>query len=131
MRHAIAVLIALLTAACGEASVKSEAPPRPVKVFRLIDANLIAGRAVPGQARSARETMLSFRVEGRVQERRVKTGDQVKQDDIVATLDRAPYQAELDRAAANLRRAQAAYVNAAGQLDRDKQLFAKGIIAKA
>jgi RND family efflux transporter MFP subunit len=131
MRHAIVVLIALLAAACGEASVKNEAPPRPVKVFRVIDANLIAGRAVPGQARSARETMLSFRVAGRLQERRVKTGDQVKEGDIVATLDRAPYQAELDRAAANLRRAQAAYVNAAGQLDRDKQLFAKGIIAKA
>ena len=75
--------------------------------------------------------MLSFRVAGRILERRVKTGDQVKEGDILATLDAAPYQAELDRVAASLRRAQAAYANAAGQLDRDKQLFAKGIVAKA
>jgi len=132
MRAAVVLLIALLIAACGEkAAQKAENPPRPVKVFRVVDANLIAGRTIPGQARSAREAMLSFRVAGRIQERRVKTGDQVKEGDILATLDPAPYQAELDRAAANLQRAQAAYANAASALDRDKKLFSTGIVAKA
>ena len=51
--------------------------------------------------------------------------------DILATLDAAPYQAELDRAVANLQRAQAAYTNAASALSRDKQLLATGVIAKA
>jgi RND family efflux transporter MFP subunit len=132
MRHRFILLIALLFAACGRETEKNaETPPRPVKVFRVVDANLIAGRAIPGQARSAREAMLSFPVAGRIQERRVKTGDQVKEGDILAILDTAPYQAELDRAVANLQRAQAAYANAASALNRDKQLFAKGIIAKA
>jgi RND family efflux transporter MFP subunit len=121
-----------LATGCSEKPAKTaETPPRPVKIFRVVDANLIAGRAIPGQARSAREAMLSFRVAGRVQERRVKTGDQVKEGDVLAILDAAPYQAELDRASANLRRAQATYTNAASQLDRDKQLFAKGVVAKA
>ena len=132
MRHALILLIALLAVGCGEKpSQKAEMLPRPVKVFQVIDANVIAGRALPGQARSVREAMLSFRIAGRIQERRVKTGDQVKEGDILATLDAAPYQAELDRAGANLQRAQAAYANAASQLDRDKQLFSKGIVAKA
>jgi RND family efflux transporter MFP subunit len=132
MRHWFIIVIALLVLACSrEPTKQAETPPRPVKVFGVIDANLIAGRAIPGQARSAREAMLSFRIAGRIQERRVKTGDQVKEGDILATLDVAPYQAELDRAVANLQRAQAAYANAASALNRDKQLFNKGIVAKA
>lgn len=132
MRPRFVLLIALLFSACGEDSAqKAETPPRPVKVVRVADANLIAGRALPGQARSVREAMLSFRVAGRIQERRVKPGDQVKEGDVVAILDAAPYQAELDAATANLQRVQAASANAASQLDRDKQLLAKGFIAKA
>ena len=64
-------------------------------------------------------------------ERRVKTGDQVKEGDIVATLDPAPYQSEVDSVSATLERARAAYRNAASQLDRDRQLFEKDIVAKA
>src|SRR5262245_3269949 len=118
IRHAFILLIVLLVIGCSKETEQSaEAPPRPVKVFRVVDANLIAGRAIPGQARSAREAMLSFRIAGRIQERRVKPGEQVKEGDILATLDTAPYQAELDRAAANLQRAQAAYTNAASALN--------------
>ena len=132
VRHSFVVLLALLATACGENSgEQTEAVPRPVPVFRVVDANLLAGRALPGQARSAREAMLSFRLAGRIQERRVKTGDQVKEGEILATLDPAPYQAELDRVAASLQRARATYANAASQLDRDKQLLDKGIVAKA
>jgi RND family efflux transporter MFP subunit len=132
VRHSFVVLITLLAAACGEKSAKqTEALPRPVPVFQVADANLLAGRALPGQARSAREAMLSFRVAGRIQERRVKAGDRVNEGEILATLDPAPYQAELDRVAASLQRARATYANAASQLDRDKQLLDKGIVAKA
>ena len=132
VQHSFVVLITLLATACGENSAEQmEMLPRPVPVFRVVDANLLAGRALPGQARSAREAMLSFRIAGRIQERRVKTGDQVKEGEILAILDPAPYQAELDRVTANLQRARAAYANAASQLDRDKQLLEKDIIAKA
>jgi len=132
MRYALTLLIALLLAACGQGPAqKVETPPRPVRVFQVADTNLIAGRVFPGQARSAREAMLSFRIAGRIQERRVKTGDQVKEGDVLATLDAAPYQVELDRIAANLQRARAAYSNAASQRDREKPLLDKGIIAPA
>ena len=69
VRHSFVVLVALLATACGENSAEqTEALPRPVPVFRVVDANLLAGRALPGQARSAREAMLSFRIAGRIQE---------------------------------------------------------------
>jgi hypothetical protein len=53
--HSFVVLIALLAAGCGEnAAEQTEALPRPLPVFRVVDANLLAGRVLPGQARSAR-----------------------------------------------------------------------------
>lgn len=132
MRLAIALLGSLLVGACSEKAAKETAPPpRPVITFRIINSGILAGRAIPGQARSAHEAALSFRVGGRMLERRVKTGDQVKEGDVVATLDPAPYQAEVDSVGATLERARAAYRNAASQLDRDRQLFEKDIVAKA
>jgi RND family efflux transporter MFP subunit len=132
MRPAIVLLITMLVSACSEkAPNPNEAPPRPVSVFRVVSADVLAGRLIPGQARSAHEATLSFRVGGRIVERRVRTGDQVNEGDIVATLDSAPYQAEVDSVNATLERARAAYRNAASQLARDQQLFEKGIVAKA
>ena len=61
----------------------------------------------------------------------VKTGDLIKEGDVLAILDPAPYQAEVDSISANLQRARAAFTNAASQLDRYQKLFAKDIIAKA
>jgi RND family efflux transporter MFP subunit len=125
-------LLSLLVAACSEKATKeAELPPRPVIVFRVAVADMSAGRGMPGQARAAREAALSFRVGGRMLERHVKTGDQIKEGDIVATLDPAPYQAEVDSVNATLERARAAYRNAASQVDRDRQLFEKDIIARA
>jgi RND family efflux transporter MFP subunit len=132
MRPAVVLVILLLVNACSdEFAKKIELPPRPVIAFRVVNADIIAGRTIPGQARSAHEAALSFRVGGRMLERRVKTGDQIKEGDVVAMLDPAPYQAELDSVTATLERARAAYRNAASQLDRDRQLFEKNIIAKA
>jgi RND family efflux transporter MFP subunit len=132
MRLAIALVSSLLVSACSDKAAKeTELPPRPVITFRIVNSDMVGGRAIPGQARSAHEAALSFRVGGRMMERRVKTGDQVKEGDIVATLDPAPYQSEVDSVSATLERARAAYRNAASQLDRDQQLFEKHIVAKA
>ena len=132
MRNALVVLVGVLLLGCSrEPAQETQTQPRPVMVFRVADGDLIAGRAFPGQARSAREAMLSFRIAGRILERRVKVGDQVKEGDILATLDTAPYQSDLDRIAADLQRAQAEYSNAASQRDREKPLLEKGIIAPA
>ena len=132
MRLGTILVTSLLAGACSDKGTKETAlPPRPVIAFRVVNADMIGGRTIPGQARSALEAALAFRVGGRMLERRVKTGDQVKEGDVVAKLDPAPYQAEVDNVSANLERARAGHRNVAGQLVRDRTLFEKGIVAKA
>ena len=132
VRLAFVLLVSALAAACGDkAAAPSEPPPRPVIVSRVANADVIAGRALPGQARSAHEATISFRVGGRILERRVKAGDKVAEGDVLAALDPAPYKSEVDSVSSELQRAQAAYRNAASQLERDRQLFSRDIIARA
>src|SRR4051794_39973741 len=93
----VSLVIPLVIAGCGQKPAEQASqPPRPVIVMRVVNADVFAGRVIPGQARSANEAALSFRVGGCILERRVKTGDEVKEGDIVATIDPAPYQAEVD-----------------------------------
>ncbi|MBX9786017.1 MAG: secretion protein HlyD [Alphaproteobacteria bacterium] len=57
-----------------------------------------------------RQVDLGFRVSGRLQKMLVEEGDQVKQGDLLAVLDKAPYEADLASAKAALAQAEANYL---------------------
>lgn len=57
-----------------------------------------------------RQVDLGFRVSGRLQKMLVEEGDQVKQGDLLAVLDKAPYEADLASAKAGLAQAEANYL---------------------
>lgn len=57
-----------------------------------------------------RQVDLGFRVSGRLHKMLVEEGDQVKQDDLLAVLDKAPYEADLASAKAELAQAEANYL---------------------
>ncbi|MDR5750517.1 MULTISPECIES: efflux RND transporter periplasmic adaptor subunit [unclassified Caballeronia] len=117
-------------AACG----KKEAPapaPRPV-VAVAAEADGQPPRAtLPGQIESRYSTPLSFRVGGKITERRVRLGDTVKAGQIVAKLDPADASKNAASAAAQLEAAQHRAVYARQQLDRDRAQAAENLIAAA
>jgi RND family efflux transporter MFP subunit len=123
-----ATLVAL--AACG----KKEAPapaPRPV-VAVAAEADGQPPRAtLPGQIESRYSTPLSFRVGGKIVERRVRLGDAVKAGQTVAKLDPADTSKNAASAAAQLEAAEHQLVYAKQQLDRDRAQAAENLIAPA
>lgn len=130
----IAILIVTLIAlsGCDEA-----APPeavdiiRPVRTIEISDLSELHNRYFIGSARAAREVSLAFRVPGTVTSIAVSVGDEVKQDQVVASLDPAPYQAEVDRLSADLESAVANYDNARDQTARQRKLFEEKVVAEA
>jgi len=56
-----------------------------------------------------RQVDLGFRVSGRIAQMRFEEGDEIKAGDILATLDKAPYEADLAVAKAQLEQAEANY----------------------
>ncbi len=85
----------------------------------------------PRRAQAGRQVALAFRVGGSVLELPVIVGDNVEQGQVVARLDPAPYQAQVNRAQAELAAAAAAYKNASAQYARVAELVRKGTYSRA
>ena len=116
-------VLLLLTVALGsckeEAVVAVQAPPRPIKVFRL-EGDLGDTRPdYPGRIKAAKVVELAFEVDGRIIDWNVEEGQKVRKGQILARLDPRDYQAQAEAARARLRLAQAEY-------RRESKLFASG-----
>jgi RND family efflux transporter MFP subunit len=135
--HAIAVASLFLAPACSHrAAEEEEAKPAEVptitaetaKVTRrtLVDELVVRGvvTAVPNE-----DVKVSALVAGRVNAVAVAEGDSVKQGQTIAELDPQPLQDQRRQAAAAVEQAKAQVENARLNLQRNQQLFERGIAA--
>ena len=102
--HQTWLLLALIAGTFFIASCKKEAPAkeivRPVRAIKVGDTEGVASRSFPGQAEATEEVNLTFEVPGRLVERPVDKGDEVKKGDLLARLDPRDYENALATAQA-------------------------------
>jgi len=127
--------ILLLAAVAGlTACHQRAAAPAPLirPVLSIIVAPEAAGgTAFAGTVGARYESILGFRVLGRMIARDVEVGDTVKQGARIAALDPTPFQLALRNAEAELARADAHLQEAKFDAARQSQLFQRGVNAKA
>ncbi|MGX7003462.1 efflux RND transporter periplasmic adaptor subunit [Caballeronia sp. KNU42] len=124
----VAAVVAL--SACG----KKEAAPvalRPVVAMAAVADTHTALSSLPATIEARYQTPLSFRVGGKIIERRVRLGDSVKPGEIVAKLDPADNAKSAASAAAQLSAAQHQLTFAEQQLTRDRAQAQENLIARA
>ena len=126
----IALTLALVTCK-EEVEVASDEVVRPVRTTEIADLSKLHERYFVGTARAAGEVTLAFRVPGNVLGIDVQVGEVVAEGDVIANLDPAPYQAEVDRLTADLESARATFENAKLQTDRQRTLVEKDVAAQA
>jgi RND family efflux transporter MFP subunit len=134
LRHAALVLALAGVAVLAACSKKEAAAPEPRPVVAVAvhaDGNGAQAASLPGEVQARYATPLSFRVGGKIVERRVRLGDVVKNGQIVARLDPADAQKNAASAQAQLAAAQHALVYAKQQLDRDQAQANENLIAPA
>ena len=109
------------------------APPSPIRpVLSIIVAPEAAGGAAfAGTVEARYESVLSFRVLGRMIARDVNVGDKVAKGARLAALDPTPFQLALRDAEADLTRTEARRQQAKLDAARQRQLFSEGVTAKA
>lgn len=95
------------TAGCRPPPVEEPEVARPVKIVTAGSAAVGIHREFPGTIMATRHADLSFEVPGRMIERLVNEGQEVKQGEVLARLDDTDLQASLLQAVAGLRKAQA------------------------
>ncbi len=84
--------------------------------------DLAERREFLGRVQAAEKVGLRARVTGFLEERRFHRRPAVKKGDVLFVIDKAPFQAELDQAKANLAAAEAVLKNAQFQLERGNEL---------
>lgn len=117
------ILLCGALVACDEAPVDDEVSVRPVRYTRVDTQDVSEARTYSGTARAEVETDLSFRVGGTLVSRPVNVGNELRQGQVVATLDSTDFQVRLDEAMAGLARAEAEQRNASANYERTRDLY--------
>lgn len=121
----LGAVLASALAACGE-----EPPPPPERI-RTVKTIVVFERAsghtrqFPGVIEPTDTSNISFQVSGIVQEVRVNAGDAVDAGQVLAVLDRKPFELDVTSAKANLSRAQALVEEAKSNYDRERRIYAQ------
>jgi membrane fusion protein (multidrug efflux system) len=117
-------LICALTiaASCSVAAAQSAPPPPAVSVTPVVSRQVTETADYIGRITAIDKVDLVARVEGFLEERNFKEGQDVKKGELLFRIEQAIYKAAVEQARATLAKAQATEVNAKLQFDRGKEL---------
>ena len=97
----------LLAGGCDKEPPPQPQVIRPVKMLTIEGAGSASQREYPATVKATQQADMGFEVPGRISEFLVKEGQIVESGQVLARLDDRDYQAELEKAKANQRKAQA------------------------
>jgi len=123
-----AAAIPLLLASCSDEQAQSAAHVPTVKVASAVMKTDVVTVSGTGEVRPRVESVLSFKVSGRVISRDVDIGDRVKAGQVLARLDATEQQADLAAAEAAIRAQQATLRTAESYLNRRRNLTQTGAL---
>ncbi|HEY0287344.1 MAG TPA: efflux RND transporter periplasmic adaptor subunit [Pseudomonas sp.] len=124
------LLIGALLSACG----KDEPPPEPVRPVLFVEVQSQSEQTLgrfAGNIASRYESTLGFRVPGRIAQRIVDVGSEVKKGDLLAVLDPTDQQNQVRSTQGELARVEAQLINAQANARRQQELFDRGVGAQA
>jgi multidrug efflux system membrane fusion protein len=131
---AIAVTTVILRDGSPDGS--AGAAPNPAMMAMPVPVTKIVRRSLPiyldysARTESPRSISLQAKIAGYIQHQHVTDGSDVKEGDLLYTIDPRDYQAVLEQAKAQVQRDEAALSYARGSLDRGVSLAKSGFLAK-
>jgi multidrug efflux system membrane fusion protein len=125
LRPAPVVLFLALLAGCGKPEQQGGAPPAmEISVAVVPERDITEWDEYTGRLEAVQTVEIRPQVSGYLREVKFEEGRDVKKGDVLFVIDPRPYQAELDRAAAEVDRARTAAELAKADLGRAEKLLA-------
>jgi len=121
-RYALSGLLLLLTACAQQPPAATAPPPPKVTVSQPISRDVVEWEEYTGRLEAMESVEVRARVNGYLQSIHFKNGISVKQGDLLFVIDPRPYQAELERAKADLALATARFERTGKDLGRAQML---------
>ncbi len=128
---AATLLATTLIAACGKPPEPKPDEIRPVRVIRIGEQAALRSAEFAGEVRARHETRLSFRVPGKIVERKAEIGSRVRAGEVLARLDPADLALSAASAKAQVASLSAERDLAAAELKRNRELREKNFISQA
>ena len=116
--------------AAGPGGPGGQRPPAPVIVATVDQRDVPVQITAIGNVEAYQTVQIRAQVNGQIERVYFKEGDDVRQGQMLFQLDKAPFQAALEQAEANLQRDQANAVNAQAQAGRYTALETQGVISR-
>jgi len=127
----MALSMVVLLTACKEDPKPQTNYIRAIKSFTVADTAGGSIRSYAGKINAANSANLSFAVKGRIQTIHVQSGQEVTQGQLLASLDKEPFNLETSLAKAELEKAKSNLHEKEEELKRNQKLFKKGWVSKA
>jgi RND family efflux transporter MFP subunit len=128
MKKLILLGIGLLLAACQKPA-EPPPPPRPALVVIAGESAANNAMVLVGEVKSRYESNQSFRIGGKIIERKAEVGSLVKKGQLLARLDATDTNLSAQAAAADVRSAEASFALAQAEVERQRTLFNKKFIS--
>ncbi len=128
-RALMVVLLTLPLAGCGVSKKPPGPPPPAVTVVKALQKEVTEWDEYTGRLAAVEEVEVRAQVSGYLESIHFKDGQIVKKDDLLFVIDPRPYQAVLDRAAAQEKQAEAGLALADANLKRTQELATKKVVA--
>jgi RND family efflux transporter MFP subunit len=129
MKIRLLLAVSLVLAAGCDKPAEPAAPPRPTLTMVVGDSSALDSMVLVGEVRPRYEASQSFRIGGKIIERKVDVGAQVKKGQLIARLDAADVNLNAAAAMADVRSAEASHALAVAELERQRQLFSRKFIS--
>src|SRR5271163_4869733 len=126
-----AIAAAIVLSSCERNAEAPQAEVRPVRTVTVAKRDVGEIVSYTGRIEAENETRLSFRIGGRMVERRANVGDRIEPGQIVAKLEPQNELNALRSAQAGVTAAQAQFNEAQSNYDRQKFLVARDIASRA
>ncbi len=130
---ALSVIASGTLAGCGDEPAQQGSPAGmkvPVSVVTVEPTPTEIYAQLPGRVEAIKDAQIRARVTGIVQEINFEQGSEVKEGQLLFTIDPAPYEAELNLAKADLQRAEADAGSARLQAERYAKLIKSNAISR-
>jgi len=118
-------LLTLVIGACGGEVDGPDERVRPVKTIIVADRASGQLRKFPGTVEPADNSVLSFEISGLLQEVKAAAGDRFQEGDVLAVVDRRPFELNVESAQAALSRAQAQFAEKETAYQRERRIQAQ------
>jgi membrane fusion protein, multidrug efflux system len=126
----IVVVATLILQACGKPA-EPPPPPRPALVSIVGKIGSNKAMVLVGEVKSRYESNQSFRIDGKIIERKVEVGSAVKKGQLLARLDATDTNLSAQAATADVRSAEANYELAKAEVERQRKLVEKKFISQS